>query len=198
MRGSVKILDILLICYILIILYGSAWLQYCRIGVNFESTNFSLITKRSVRYVTWWKVALTPFCLMDYSIHISWMSPFPILGMPGVCFILIWIEIWASSWDYGTCHIGDQRRLRRACASAQSLQSLCCSHTWSMEVDEDTTKNQTSSRTGWQGMRVWKMSLRRKISVIIWSWHDSFILANNVDLGLHCLPRSQNWDSRHK
>ena len=44
--------------------------------------------------------------------------------------------IWASSWDYGTYHIGDQRRLRRACASAQSRQSLCCSHTWRMEVDE--------------------------------------------------------------
>ena len=29
--------------------------------------------------------------------------------------------IWASSWDYGTYHIGDQRRLRRACASAPSL-----------------------------------------------------------------------------
>ena len=43
---------------------------------------------------------------------------------------------WASSLDYGTYHIGDQRRLRRACASAQSHQSLRCSHTWSMEVDE--------------------------------------------------------------
>ena len=42
---------------------------------------------------------------------------------------------WAGSWDYGTFHIGDQRRLRRACASAQSRQSLCCLHTWSMEVD---------------------------------------------------------------
>ena len=45
-------------------------------------------------------------------------------------------EIWASSWDYGTYHIGGQRSLRRACASAQSRQSLRCSHTWSMEVDE--------------------------------------------------------------
>ena len=35
---------------------------------------------------------------------------------------------WASSWDYGTYHIGDQWRLRRACATAQSHQSLCCSH----------------------------------------------------------------------
>ena len=43
---------------------------------------------------------------------------------------------WASSWYYGTYHIDDQRRLRRACASAQSRQSLRCSHTWTMEVDE--------------------------------------------------------------
>ena len=41
---------------------------------------------------------------------------------------------WVSSWDYCTYHIGDQRRLRRACASAQSRQSLRCSHTWSMEI----------------------------------------------------------------
>ena len=43
---------------------------------------------------------------------------------------------WASSWDYGTYRTGDQRMLRRACASAQSGQSLRCSHTWSMEKDE--------------------------------------------------------------
>ena len=43
---------------------------------------------------------------------------------------------WSSSWDYGTYHIGDQRRFSRACASTQSRQSLRCSPTWSMEVDE--------------------------------------------------------------
>ena len=44
--------------------------------------------------------------------------------------------MWSSSWDYGTYHIGEQWRLRPACASAQSLQSLRCSHTKSLEVDE--------------------------------------------------------------
>ena len=43
---------------------------------------------------------------------------------------------WASSKDYGTHHIGYQRRLRRAWAPAQSRQCLRCSYTWSMEVDE--------------------------------------------------------------
>ena len=49
--------------------------------------------------------------------------------------------VWASSWDYGTYHIGDQRRLRWTCASAQSRQSLRLSHTWSMEVDEGSDQN---------------------------------------------------------
>ena len=44
--------------------------------------------------------------------------------------------IWASSWDYGTYPVSDQRRLRRAWASAQSRQSLRCSRTWSMDVEE--------------------------------------------------------------
>ena len=49
---------------------------------------------------------------------------------------------WASSWDYGTYHIGDQRWLGWAYASAQSHQSLHCSHTWSIKVDEGS--DQTS------------------------------------------------------
>ena len=61
-------------------------------------------------------------------------------------------------------HIGDQRRLRRACASAQSRQSLRCSHTWSMEVDEESDQN---------SMRVWRMSLQRTKSARI-SWAGSF------------------------
>ena len=37
--------------------------------------------------------------------------------------------VWASSWDYGTYHIADLRRLGWACACAQSRHSLCCSQT---------------------------------------------------------------------
>ena len=48
--------------------------------------------------------------------------------------------IWASSWDYGTYHIGNQRRLKWTCASAQTHQSLHCSHAWSMEVDEGSNQ----------------------------------------------------------
>ena len=41
-----------------------------------------------------------------------------------------------------------------------------------MEVDEDPTKNQTSSPTGWLRMRDWRISLRRTKSTII-SWDGS-------------------------
>ena len=40
------------------------------------------------------------------------------------------------AWDYATYHIGKQRKLRQAYASAQSRQNIRCSHTWSMEVDQ--------------------------------------------------------------
>ena len=66
-------------------------------------------------------------------------------------------DIWANAWDYGTYDIGDQRRLRQACASAQSRQSL----RWSMELTKGPTKKkkkQTSSPIGWLRMRVWSMS----------------------------------------
>ena len=55
--------------------------------------------------------------------------------------------IRAGSWDYGTYHMCDQWRLRRACASAKSRQSLRCSLTWSTKVDEES--NQKSVLCPW-------------------------------------------------
>ena len=88
-------------------------------------------------------------------------------------------DIWASSWDYCTYHMGDQRRPRRAYASVQSRQSRW-SHMWSIAVDEGSEqKNQTPMppapppRPGWLRMRVWRMSLRRLKSVII-SWDGTY------------------------
>ena len=42
--------------------------------------------------------------------------------------VLIHYHIWTSSWDYGTYRIGDQRRLRRDCASAQSPEPSLFAH----------------------------------------------------------------------
>ena len=43
---------------------------------------------------------------------------------------------WVSSFEYGTYHIGEQQRFRRASASVQYRQSLCCSHMQYLELDE--------------------------------------------------------------
>ena len=103
---------------------------------------------------------------------------FTALQLPGSLFVMRWLgpcDNWASPWDYGTYEVGDQWSLRRACASAQSCQSLSCLHTWSMEVDEGSDKKKTSSFTGWLCMQVWIMSLRMTKSIII-SWYGSIEL----------------------
>ena len=117
----------------------------------------------------WWG-----FISRNYVVWPTFLIMNVFIALKGSHFWFLWVNIiWASSWDYGTNHIGDQRRLRRACASAQSRQSLRCSHTWSMEVDEGPTKKQTFSPTEWLRMRAWRMSLRRAKSAII-SWAGSF------------------------
>ena len=99
---------------------------------------------------------------------------------------------WASSWDYGTYRIDDQRRLSRRPAKAQYATSDGSGETThprsitrayavrTHEVWKKTkgpTKNQISGPTRWLRMRVWKMSLRRTKSVLIslddsiYSWH---------------------------
>ena len=81
--------------------------------------------------------------------------------------------ILASSWDYGTYHIGDQQRLRWAwhpCSLARAF-TVCTHEVW--KKTKGPTKNKTSSSTGWLHMRVWRMSLWRTKSAII-SWAGSF------------------------
>ena len=51
--------------------------------------------------------------------------------------------IWASTWYFGSCRIGEQRRLRLDCAYAQSCQSFRCSHKQSMKVEEGSDQNKT-------------------------------------------------------
>ena len=82
---------------------------------------------------------------------------------------------WASSWDYGTYHIGDQRSLRRACASAQSPQSLRYSHIAHMKYGSRRrvrSKIRHLAPTGWLCMRIWRMNLRRTKNATI-SWAGS-------------------------
>ena len=106
------------------------------------------------------------------------------------------LHIWASSWDYGTYHIGDQQRLGQACAFAQSRQSLRCSHTWLMEEDEESNQNQTSSPIGWLRMHIWRMGLQRTKSTII-SWDGSFDLQTSWTLW-ETLTSAASYEPHHE
>ena len=57
------------------------------------------------------------------------------LGLDGivVSHCLTLVKYTRNDPAHGTYHIGEQRKLRRACASAQSRQNVCCSLTWSMK-----------------------------------------------------------------
>ena len=93
---------------------------------------------------------------------------------------------WASSWDDNTYHIGDQRRLRRPCASAQSHQSLrCTAHMKYGSRRRVKPKCRHLAPTGWLCMCVWRMSLQRTKSTII-SWHGSNEVGEWVSVGVSC------------
>ena len=80
---------------------------------------------------------------------------------------------WASSWDYDTYHIGDQRMLRRACAVLPEPSLFAHMKYWSRGRVQP--KNQTSSPTGWLHMHVWRTSLRRtKSAKISWVGSNAF------------------------
>ena len=48
---------------------------------------------------------------------------------------------WASAQDFGIYRIGEQLRFRRGCAYAQTRQSIRCSHTQTIDVDEGSDQN---------------------------------------------------------
>ena len=53
------------------------------------------------------------------------------------------VHIWVNARDFCTYRIDEQRRLWRVCAYAyaQTHQSLRCSHTQSMDVDEGSDQS---------------------------------------------------------
>ena len=67
---------------------------------------------------------------------------------------------WTASSEFGTYRLCEQRRFRRACASAQSRQNLrCCSYKqWIKENLQ--TESQIPGPTEWLGMRSWNLSWR--------------------------------------
>ena len=52
-----------------------------------------------------------------------------VVHLPGLLYILVHTiikDIWAAPSEFGTYRLCEQRRFRRACASAQSRQNLRC------------------------------------------------------------------------
>ena len=84
-------------------------------------------------------------------------------------------SIWGCSWDDGTYHKVDHRRIRRSCTSARSARLFAVRTHATWKKTKGPTKHQTSNPTGWLRMCVWRMSLRRTKSTII-SWDGSYLL----------------------
>ena len=80
------------------------------------------------------------------------MSAFPIANFPdgkGQNYFLIWTLTstnwlynvnWAASREFGTYRLCEQRRFRRACASAQSRQNLRCSLIQAVSHEEPSNR----------------------------------------------------------
>ena len=60
----------------------------------------------------------------------------PIIVWNDTCILII----WAASSEFGTYHLCEQRRFGRACASAQSRQSLRCSLIQAMSQEESSER----------------------------------------------------------
>ena len=64
---------------------------------------------------------------------------------------LIYI-IWAASSEFGTYRLCEQRRFRRACASAQSRQNLRCSLIQAVSQEEPSDRKPDPGSSEWLGM----------------------------------------------
>ena len=73
----------------------------------------------------------------------------------------------------GTYHTGDQRRLRRACASALSRQSLRCSYTWSMDWHIAPLDGCACAFEEWVygGQKVW---CTVRVKSLLSAWHVNY------------------------
>ena len=71
---------------------------------------------------------------------------------------------WAAPSEFGTYRLCEQRRFRRACASAQSRQNLRCSLIQAVSQEwvkrNLQTENQIPGPSEWLGMRSWNLSWR--------------------------------------
>ena len=75
-----------------------------------------------------WKLRIIMVCSWRSSlirVYTVWHLPFRMHLLPTLLYrTTSQLDNWASSWDYGTFHKGDQRRLRRVCAVPVHSRSL--------------------------------------------------------------------------
>ena len=79
---------------------------------------------------TWGKCHCLTFGLWDWEAY-----KFETCHTHGQC-----IHVWAASSKFGTYRLCEQRRFRRACASAQSRQNLRCSPIQAVSQDEPSDR----------------------------------------------------------
>ena len=83
-----------------------------------------------------------------------------------------------SHCDYGTYHIGDQRKLRLAFA-VWPEPSLFAHMKYG---SRRRARPKTSSPTGWLRMRIWRIILRWTKTTIIISWAGSILACDSAQL----------------
>ena len=98
----------------------------CTRGTNLSS-KCNKDVQLDVKYTNWlWWIAMVTRLRGDPPCQ-SWIN----ILYPRVCSVH---KIWASTWDFQQCGMGNQQMLRPACAYAQSDQSLCLSLDYSMNI----------------------------------------------------------------
>ena len=68
------------------------------------------------------------------------LLPFEYSGNARLCKSEFWMFIWTASSEFGTYSLCEQRRFRRACASAQSRQNLRCSLIQAVSQEEPSDR----------------------------------------------------------
>ena len=137
-----------------------AWLDF-GLGPN----DNRVISGERLKEVSTWTVCKGPQCLLSWkpdacSIKTCWTQGL-LLSVRAVaqeihhCFHMFVIKsniVWTASSEFGTYRLCEQRRFRRACASAQSRQNLRCSLIQAVS-QEEPSDSQISGPSEWLGMR---------------------------------------------
>ena len=89
--------------------------------------------------------------------------------------------IWTASSEFSTYRLCEQRRFRRACASAQSRQNLRCSLIQAVNQEEPSDRKPDPWPSEWLGMRSWNLSWRNaRRHKFAWRGPYNILLSSDV------------------